>query len=95
MAGSSCLKSGLATIKTPLNPSITASTRSRVKASPKSNGANKATQMGVENSSANNCENGIKATARNQDPRSKGFPKIGNLIKTRGVPAYLLLGLEI
>ena len=55
IAGFSWLKSGRATISTPLNPMPTDNKRRRVNASPRNTGASKATHNGVENSNANSC----------------------------------------
>ena len=65
IAGFRSFKSGRATISTPENPITTDNKRRRVNTSPRNSGASKATHTGVENSNANNCEKGMKATAKN------------------------------
>ena len=57
------LISGLATSNIPINPIHAAKNLSFVRNSPRKMGAKTITNKGVENSKANNCENGISATA--------------------------------
>ena len=83
IAKSNWLISGLATIKTPAKPKITASPRCLVKASPKNKGANNATQTGVENSNAKSCENGMETTAKNHKFCPEKWAKFRNKCRPR------------